>query len=323
MRLTPSLLQEHLKKSLAPFYLLYGQETFLIEESAKLIRQHLPEYEIHQASLSLETDLEELRFILDQPSLFAATLLLDCRLVKLSPGSSQIFTEILQTNYPHAYFLIQAGQLSRQQQQAPWFKLIEQKGIVIPHWGLNSAQFNRWINERATKLGLVLSPVLRQNLLAKTQGNCLAGAQELDILRLNATTNYISEQSQFEVSELCEAVLSKNSKSVVKIISYLAQNEAPQLVIWALHQTLNILLRGSSGTADIAKLLQKAGIRSQMQTLYHQVLQTPLCFCCTQLLSYLSQADNQVKSGDVTKAWQTVLNICLQMTGHNFLSALY
>jgi DNA polymerase-3 subunit delta len=259
-------------------------EPFLIDESATLIRQRVHKLgEVESLMLALEAEEDSLIAQLEQPSLFTQIRLVECRITKPSAQVALKLAQILETLYPDTYLLIQAGSLTRQHQQAKWFTQIEQKGVVIPHWPLSPAQFSAWVEQRAKRQGLMLDPHMRQLLLYHTEGNCLAAAQEIDRLRLLAgTPAQFSQQSQFEVSDLCNAALSKQSSRVIKIVSCLKESgTALPLVIWALAQTLRTL--------------------------------PPQRYVA--LLPSLSLADKQLKSGDMASAWRNVLDVSLHLCG--------
>ncbi len=284
MRTTPQALAQQLEKNVAPIYLLYGMEPFLIDESATLVRQRVHKLgEVEQIILALDTEEESLISQLEQPSLFTQRRLIECRITKPSAALASKLAQILEKTYPDTYLLIQAGQLTRQHQQAKWFTQVEQKGVVIPHWPLSPSQFSAWVEKRATQQGLVLDPQMRQLLLHHTEGNCLGAAQEIDRLRLLAgAPGEFSQQSQFEVTDLCSAALSKQSSRVIKIVSCLKESgTALPLVIWALAQTLRTL--------------------------------PPQRYIS--LLPALSVADKQLKSGDMTSAWRNVLDVSLHLCG--------
>ncbi len=288
MRSTPQALAQQLEKSVAPIYLLYGMEPFLIDESATLIRQRVHKLgEVEQLILALDSEEDSLISQLEQPSLFTQIRLVECRIAKPSAQIALKLAQILETLYPDTYLLIQTGSLTRQHQQAKWFTQIEHKGVVIPHWPLSPSQFSAWVEQRASRQGLVLDPQMRQLLLYHTEGNCLAAAQEIDRLRLLAgTPAQFSQQSQFQVSDLCNAALSKQPSRVIKIVSCLKESgTALPLVIWALAQTLRTL--------------------------------PPQRY--TTLLPSLSVADKQLKSGDMAGAWQNVLDVSLHLCGSPIL----
>lgn len=327
MRIYPSSLGSQLEKSLAPIYLLYGTESFLIDESASLIRQKIQtQGEVEHRLLQIEqADHDSLLAEVGQTSLFSPYQLIEISLTKLSAKALKALSQILQTPQEGTYFLIQTGSLSRQNQQAKWFTHIEQKGIVIPHWPLSGAQFSKWVVERAKRQGLRLDGQTLQQLIYHTEGNCLAAAQELHRLGLanmGGTPAVFIQQSQFEVSDLCEAALAKQPSRVIKIVSCLKESSPTfTLVIWALAQTLRTLRRCVGCSLDeVMHCLQQAGIRVQQHDLYLRALkESPTTSWCS-LLPNLAQADKLFKSGEQEGAWRQILHVSLQIAGSKSLA---
>lgn len=325
MRSTPWLLTQQLEKNLAPFYLLYGSESFLIEESASVIRQRirrLGETEHMVFTVENENTLASLT-ALEQPSLFTPRRIIELKLPKLSASLAQKLAKILQSSFPDTYFLIQAGTLNRQQQQATWFTAIEQNGVVVAHWPLSSSQFSSWVEKRAAQRGLQLSPQTLLLLVYHTEGNCLAASQEIERLALINTSaaatevkDYFAEQSHFDVFDLCEAALSCQPSRVIKIASCLKESgTALQLVLWALGQTLRTLIRCATSPQEASQRLRQAGIRPQSHEIYLRCLKKASISSWSSLLPYLSQADKQLKSGEMASAWRHALNISLKLAG--------
>ncbi|MBN9288179.1 MAG: DNA polymerase III subunit delta [Gammaproteobacteria bacterium 39-13] len=332
MRSTPQLLAQQLSKGVAPFYLLYGAESFLIEESATLIRQRIRSLgEIEQVTLTLDQSENAANVLnqLEQPSLFASIRLIEVKFEKPNASLSSKLAKILENEHIDTYFIFHAGSLSRQNQQAQWFTLIEQKGVVIPHWPLSSLQFSKWVEQKAKQRGLSLSAQTLLLLVYHTEGNCLAASQEIERLALahSETTSPIdsqfSQQSQFEVFDLCEAALSQQPSRVIKIVSCLKESGvALQLILWALSQTVRTLNRCAITTKEPTQQLRQAGIRPQSQAIYLQRLKGSPATYWSSLLPYLSQADKQLKSGETTQAWQNVLNMSLKLAGNLSLPSI-
>jgi DNA polymerase-3 subunit delta len=321
MRIFPSLLAANLEKNLKPFYLLFGTEAFLIGESANLIRQKILVHgDVEHRILQIEqNNCDALLAEIEQPSLFSQIQLIEITLTKLNVQVFNILTSILQSPPEGTFFLIQAGKLSRANQQAKWFTHIEQTGVVIPHWPLNGALFSKWVAERAKRFGLTLPAQTLQQLIYYTEGNCLSAAQEIEKLCLTnmGTPTYFSQQSQFEVSDLCEAALTKQPARVIKIVSCLKESPTTfTLVIWALAQTIRTLRRCKGSSFDeTMRYLQQAGIRAHQHDLYLRVLKESPISSWASLLPYIAQADKLFKTGANDDAWRHILDVSLQIAG--------
>lgn len=315
MQLRPNALSAHLTKQVAPVYLLYGNESFLVQESAKCI----------VAKLSTGTHLEKFSFTenecdkilseIEQPSLFTSLKVIEITVNKLNNTFTNLLSRVFQKIPEGCFLIIYMSMLTRAQQQTAWFKAILEQGVVVPHWPLKGAEFSEWVETMAKRKGVSLPPAFKQQLLALTEGNYLACAQELDRLRLTGEDTYLGAQSQYEVHELIDAALSKNPVRVIKIISYLKNTkDTLPLVIWSLGQTLRALNRCRGAPKEQhSAILGRAGIRAMSQPLHLGALREAPKTHWLSLLGCLFAADKELKSGQVKSAWQRVLNISLQL----------
>jgi DNA polymerase-3 subunit delta len=325
MRISPDQLAEHLKRRLLPIYLLSGTETFLLEESASLIRQALiaPDVE-HKRFQESSQVWEQLQSEIQHVSLFSSRQLIELRLSKLAANDAKQLQQLLESAHQDVSFLLIAEQLSKQQQQGAWFKLVEERGAVITHWPLVGPAFTKWVAHRSKQRNVNLSDEECRLLAYQTEGNCLAASQEIEQLywfrqdgETRANTQF-DQQSQFTVFDLCEAALQHQPARVIKIVSCLKENEGSpaQLIVWALGQMLRALLRASfvSQDGERRQILTAAGIRSTTQMLYLKLLKAPEPKRWMKLLSILSAADREFKSGQNASFWQSILKITVNLS---------
>lgn len=331
MRCYPEALAHQLKKNLLPLYIVYGAEPFLITESAARIRQQV---------LSSDPSIEHVVFTLEHSgstlwhdiaasqhhrSLFSEKQLIEIRLLaKFTQQDVPYLLSLLEKQTPDTTLLIQMGQLTRPQQQAKWFILAQQKGLVVQHWPLTTPSFIKWVNDYAKQQGLPLSPQTVDLLQFYTEGNVLAAKQEIERLALyyadsppTTDITQLEQQSQFQPQDLCEAILQQQPSRVIKIMQCLQfSGTAPQLLVWTLGQMLRALLRClCAAEKDHIISLQKSGIRPQMHAHYLQALKNMQPHVLTAWLSRLSDIDKQLKSGKTLFAENPLLQIGLEIAG--------
>lgn len=291
MRLTADSLTIQLKKSFFPIYVLYGNESFLIEESARAIREaflekHAGEHEI--ITIENANSWDRLEQAPKTRSLFSTKQLIDLRLfdAKIHSKEALLLETILTCAHDDLFFLIQMGSLSRAQQQAKWLTVADKKGALISHWPLTQAAFSRWLKARLSLKNIPASAELLSELTYYTEGNCLAAAQEIERLALlqgedsSASIAMDRRQSQFSVFDLMDAALQQKPERVLSILEALkASGTAIPLLIWSFSQT---------------------------------VRKTP---SASHLYPSLSHLDKMFKSGQETEAWLALTSIALQLAG--------
>jgi DNA polymerase-3 subunit delta len=290
MRATPETLPTILQKGIVPIYLLYGNEAFLIEESAHAIRHALRQFApMEHAVVTVDhyvRDLPELLApVLQSRSLFAQNNFIEIRIVsKLTAPIAQQLAAILENAPSHTYFLIQMGALNRTQQQAKWVEIAAQKGLVVAHSPLVAQLFAKWVQTRARSKGLVLQNQALDTLVYNTEGNCMAAAQEIERLVLyyldqpnNTVITQLEQQSQFTVFDLQDSIQKQQPQRVLKILEHLrsSTHTPPTFILWALAQN------------------------ARKQPLVNRET----------LLERLSATDLLIKSGEVDQCWQNIVEI--------------
>jgi DNA polymerase-3 subunit delta len=284
MRLYPSALEEQLLKNIAPIYVLHGPETFLVEQSAALIRHA---FQRQQTELK-RVDITKAPMSFEQGSLFSETQLIELPIDNLNAKLAENLDTYLNSRTTNTYFLIISGKLTKQQQQAAWFLHAAAQGVEVAHWPLRPPQFLSWVLQRAKSMGLHLDKNTVNRLIYHTEGNCWAAAQELQRLAFSPseTEGFLPQQSSFSVSDWCDAALAKQPSRVIKIFNSLAEIKTNVgLLIWALSQTL--------------RRLHQQDARSNQGALW------------INLLSQMSQIDKLAKSGKESQAWQKLLDLSL------------
>lgn len=330
MRLIADTLHSQLKKSFLPIYVLYGNEPFLIEESARVIRKAFEEkYAGECQVLPIENagSWEQLEHTFWDRSLFSTTRLIDLRLfeAKIHVKEAALLGSILERATDDLFFLIQVGSLSRAQQQAKWFTIADQKGALIAHWPLTQFAFSKWLKTQLTLKNIPLSNQLLSELIDYTEGNCLAAAQEIErlaLLQSDEKTPLITmheQQSQFSIFDLVEAAVQQKPERVLHILQALkAMRTAIPLLIWSFAQTVRILSVCESSTDEKKRigLLSKAGIKPVLHSAYLNRLNSEPS--PSSLYLHLSQLDKLFKSGlGEAAAWPALISIGLKLAGVN------
>lgn len=324
MRCYPEMLPTSLNKIL-PFYLLYGSETFLIENSLALIKQ----------SIEHTTTVEYLYFSIDaaalknahftqQKALFSSIRCIEIRLNEnLNQQTIKVLNTLCNQTYPDTIFLI-VGHRLKQATQSKWFAFIQQKGLVVPHWPLNAASFLRWVTQHAKRKGLHCSPKMYSLLALSTQGNCLAADAEIERLALYYAdspqpihSHDCEKWVQFEVFDLCHAALERRPTQVITTFYTLKQQTTLlPLLLWALTQTIRTLLYcAQSKQEDHHTSLQKMGIQKGSYSFYLKALKHIDVPLWSNLLLLLAKIEKQLKTENAHLLWETLLNISLSLAG--------
>ncbi len=274
MKLAYQQLAQHVTKSLAPIYLLSGDEVLLVTEAVDLIRSAAQKagFAEHVRVQAEGVDWgQTLHTHLHSRSLFASKRLieLDLRGLKFNQANSDILSQYAENFDADTLLLMHADKLDKKTEQTRWYKSIEKNGVTIAIWPIPAAQLPQWIIQRAKNLNLNFSPSAATWLAEQVEGNLLAAAQEIEKLYLYQPdrvdeallTEIVMDHTQFDIFNLVDSMLLGNNKRSLRILKNLfATNIEPTLILWAITRELRML-------ADFKKQIEQG---NSLATLFSQ-----------------------------------------------------
>ena len=143
----------HLAGSLAPVYLISGDETLLVEEAcdaviAKARAEGFTERSVHHVESGFRW--HELALDGASMSLFAERKLIDLRLPpnKFDKEGSAALRDWLGAPPEDVLLLLRTARLQPRQRSAAWFKALESEGVVVLAWPVSAQQLPRWLGKR-------------------------------------------------------------------------------------------------------------------------------------------------------------------------------
>jgi DNA polymerase-3 subunit delta len=257
LKTIPDKLEASLAKSLAPIYLISGEEPLTAGEAADLIRakaraQGFVEREVYFIERANTGPWDDIFNAAQSLSLFSARRIIEVRLPGGKPGAAgeKVLRELAQLAGPELLVIVIAGELDWQMQKAGWVQAIEQAGVWVQAAAIASAQMPGWIRTRAAREGVALDAQAVDALAAQTEGNLLAAIQEIRKLALGGLSQAgvadvlasVSQSGRYDVTQLGEALLNQDRTRALRILAALrAEGEEPTLILWSLTQELRSL----------------------------------------------------------------------------------
>jgi len=333
MKIKPEQLAGQLKKGLAPVYLITGDEPLISEESCDLLRKTLQkqgfsEREVMHVDASF--NWEYLLECANALSLFAEKKVIELRLgsQKLNKSASQILQQYLANPAPDNVIMMLADKLDGTVKKSAWFKAVEQAGVVVEIWPIDSTQLPQWLTGRAAKLGLTLAKDATQVLCDRVEGNLLAAKQELDKLSLlypgqtldaQTVVDAVSDSSRYDIYGLTDAAIQGQAARTQKILQVLRQEgtEAP-VALWALSREIRTLLtiqQGLNAGVPYDTLCQREriwGKRKQLMRKAAQRCQPQMLMSSLERCFHIDQMIKGARQGDL---WLELSSICLNLAG--------
>jgi DNA polymerase-3 subunit delta len=339
LRVRPDQLAAHLRKTLAPLYLVFGEEPLQSQEAADAIRAAARErgYDEREC-LMVEAgfDWETLRQRAASRSLFAGRRLLDLRLGNAKPGDlgAKALADYAARPADDLVLLITAGKLDWQTQKSRWFAALDGAGVVVQAAPVELGQLPGWIDRRLRSRGLNPTPDAVTLLGERVEGNLLAAAQEIEKLALlvdgreltvEAVLAAVGDSARYSIYDWVDAALVGKPGRVTRILDSLrGEGIEPVLANWALHQEIRRLatlaFARDHGQALEAALAEQK-VWEKRKPLLRQALQRLALSDCRDLLRACSQTDRIIKGAEAGSPWDALLANGLRLAGLELLAA--
>lgn len=265
MQVRAEQLPAQLAKSLAPLYVLHGDEPLLALEAGDAIRASArrggcAEREVFIAERGF--DWAELTHAGASRSLFGGRKLLELRLPTGRPGTqgAAAIERYCERLPEEDVTLVSLPRLRKDEQASGWFQALAGAGVVVDIWPMERAKLPDWIGARLERQRQNAPREVLDFLAERVEGNLLAAHQEVQKLALLAPQGTLSleqvEQAvtnvaRYDTADCASALASGELPRYARVLEGLrGEGEAPNLVLWAIAEELRAILRIQQGLAE-------------------------------------------------------------------------
>lgn len=333
MRLRIDQLDRHLEGSLAPVYLIGGDEPLQIQEARDAIRAAAGRAGFDErVVLSVESgfDWATLRGYADSMSLFGDRRVIDVRLASGKPGDAgaKALREYAASPPDDNLLIVSLDKFDRASTTTQWYKALESAGAAIRTWPVGARELGAWIRRRAARRQLRLSAPAVEALAEHVEGNLLACAQEIDKLHmlhgegdveLEDVLRSVADSARFDVFDLVDAALAGERARSVRILHGLREEGvAPPLVAWALTREIRSLTRMAvdvaSGTS-MDQVLRRHRVWDKRRAAVSAALGRTPANAWLDMLRQAAHADRAAKGAAGGRPWDALETLALAMGG--------
>ncbi|WP_312977028.1 DNA polymerase III subunit delta [Stutzerimonas nitrititolerans] len=337
MKLSPAQLGKHLQGSLAPVYVVSGDEHLLCQEACDAIRAACRQQAFSERQvLSVESgfDWGQLLEAGANLSLFAEKRLLELRIPNGKPGDkgAAALLHYLARPAEDTVLLISLPKLDGSTQKTKWAKaLIDGKDVqFLQIWPVDAAQLPQWIRQRLSQAGLAADQEAVELIAARVEGNLLAADQEIEKLKLLAEDGRVTadtvqaavaDSARYDVFGLIDATLQGHPEHSLRMLEGLRGEgiEAP-VILWALARELRLLANIAQQYAQGVPLERafsqaRPPVWDKRRPLVSKALQRHDVAGWQQLLMAAQLIDEQIKGQAEGDPWIGLSNLCLQLSG--------
>jgi len=331
LKIRANQLSSHLKKSLAPCYLVTGDEHLLVSEALDAIRdaakaRGFGNRELHVATTGF--DWGQLTASTGNMSLFAEQRIIELRLPTGKPGRSggQAIVDLAEQAGPELLFVVTGPKLDRGSTNSKWAKTLDQKGVSLPVWPITPRELPGWIANRMRQTGLQPDRDAVAMIADRVEGNLLAAGQEIEKLRLllgegkvtaEDVNDAVANSSRYDVYGLADAAIAGDASRAVRILGGLkAEGVEPVIVVWALTRELRTLATLDDAVrqgTDLGSAMQSARVWNNRQGLMRSCISRHQHGDFHRMLKASGRADAAAKGQRYGDPWQIAADIVIGM----------
>ncbi len=271
MQLRAEELERHLARSLAPLYLIHGDEPLQSLEAADAIRaQARAEGYAEREVLAVERsfDWSLLAASGANLSLFSSKKLIELRIPGGKPGTegAAAIVQYCSALVADVLTIVTLPKLDRRAQDTMWFKALARNGVLINTFQVERARLPQWIASRLARQKQKAGRETLQFLADSVEGNLLAAHQEIQKLGLlfppgelvfDAVCGAVLNVARYDAFELNEAMLAGDTARLARMLDGLkSESEAPPKILWVLSEEIRAVAKVQAGMTQGEDLQQ-------------------------------------------------------------------
>jgi DNA polymerase-3 subunit delta len=329
----PEQLSAQLARSLAPLYVVHGDEPLVALEAGDAIRTAARAAGITERDVLIaEAGFKWDAFLAANANLglFGERKLIDLRIPGGKPGvdGAKALERYARDQNPDNVTLITLPRLDRTAQSSAWFAALADAAVVVPVYPVERAELPAWIGARFARQKQKASREALAFLTERCEGNLLAAKQEIEKLALllpegdvslAAVEAVVADVARYDVFELSEAWLAGDGARVVRILGALeAANEPITLTVWQLGEDLHLLgevhdavARGQSPSTAVRNVRAWGKRQAALERAARRVTASQLI----PLTASLAKLDALAKGLGNGNAWRVLAIVALELAG--------
>lgn len=328
MQLDSNQLKQHLLKTLAPLYVLVGDEPLALSECLDSIRHAARKAgadERNSYIVERNFNWQQINQFAQALSLFSALRILEIHIPNGKPGveSGKALAELCANLIPDTTTIIVLPTLERDAKNSAWFGALQKAGMVIDLKEISPAQLPNWLAARLALQNQSTDAISLAFIAHQVEGNLLAAHQEIQKLALLYPAGEISHDaireavlnvSRFDAFQLGDAVLAGDAARVTAILQGL-QDEGEQVVavmnplMWVLRPLVRIK-QAEARNENIMTAMTNARIYGDRQNLVKRALSRLSLRQLEAALQKLCDIDKTAKGMMQGDAWLELSRLC-------------
>jgi DNA polymerase-3 subunit delta len=326
-------LASHLERTLAPVYVVHGDEPLLAIEAGDAIRAAARRAGCDEREvLVVEPGFRWEAFLAASANLglFGGRKVVDLRIPTGKPGvegGKALETYAAQPN-PDQVLLVTLPKVDRATQGSAWFSALAGAGVAVAVYPLERGELPAWIAARLARQRQKAGRDTLALLADRCEGNLFAAQQEIEKLSLllpegeldqEAVLHAVADVARYDVFQLSEAWLDGDAPRTLRIIRALeAEGEGIQLLLWQLSEDVHALAAVQDAVAagtPPAVAVRNARVWGRRQAALERAVRRVRPDVVVALLRALARLDAVSKGIGRGNAWDDLATLALALAG--------
>ncbi len=338
MQVYSNKVHEILKKTVAPVFLVAGDEILQKNETCDLIRNACLKNNYNERqrySLESKFDWQSFQDNLNTLSLFSNKRLIELHIddTKLSTAGAEIILNCCQNPATDTVLLIISKRIEGNHK---WVKAIIENGIYVPIYPIDSKRLPQWLKSRAKRFNLELSYDAAELLASKVEGNLMAANQELEKLSLLLSKNSlvdrkiisraVADNSRFTTFECFDLAMEGNTLATCRSLRHIKDEGVEiSIIIGALAYLLRNIsqLKNFSDKNFLEEGFRSLRIHKKKKNIFLAIINTLKIEEIAKLTNLCFKADIKSKTIDKEESWLIVEMILVSLSQKKLPLELY
>ncbi|MET0203031.1 MAG: DNA polymerase III subunit delta [Casimicrobiaceae bacterium] len=326
-------LAAHLARTVAPLYVVHGDEPLAALEAGDAIRAAARKGGCDDRDvLVVEQGFKWDAFLAANANmgLFGSRKLVDLRIPNGKPGveGGKALEAYAANPNPDNVTLVTLPRLDRATQGSAWFAALAAAAVTIAVQPLDRSDLPRWIAARLARQKQKAGRDVLDYLAEQCEGNLLAARQEIEKLALllpegeldlAAVESATADVARYDVFQLSEAWLAGDATRVLRILAVLrAEGEPVTLAVWQIAEDLHALGRVQSEARDgtsLATALRNARVWGKRQAAMERAARRVTAGALAAMTSAAARLDALSKGLGRGDPWDELAALALTLAG--------
>ncbi|GAB3336012.1 DNA polymerase III subunit delta [Bordetella tumulicola] len=335
-------LADHLQRagqSLAPLYVLSGDEPLLVIETTDALRAAARQAGYTDRTsmiMDARSDWSAVFAATQSVSLFGDRRILEIKLPTGKPGKTgadtltKLATQAAAQPDPDTMIVVALPRLDKATRDTKWAQALAQNGIMVELPAIERGRLPAWIGARLARQNQRTDSTTLQWIADKVEGNLLAAHQEIQKLALLYPEGQLAAEdveravlnvARYDVFGLRDAMLAGDASRTVRMLEGLrAEGEALPLVLWAVGDEIRLLARVAEARAngqDTGALMRRLRIFGAHEKLALQALGRIPAKAWPVAVQHAHEVDRLIKGltvpGRLSDPWEEMTRLALRV----------